>query len=240
MKFMIPLIPLISSLGSSSTSRLGHSAFTLHSPSPLSALRLRSRRNLHARLSPHLTAISLGELDVGVRITVEGTAVVWECSQTGEINVSSSSNIYTGAGYKPRLDHVPVINVTSPELEVAWHDVVARLVEEANPVVLARVPALRFFRPRASALRHGESAGSLQLETWVGVADVEVDGGASRSSGQSIEDDETGDVPWRRLDEGVAGTVSWLRGGQGVGEGAQREDGAQDCERVHVGFEDVG
>jgi hypothetical protein len=240
MKFMIPLIPLISSLGGSSASRLGHSAFTLHSPSPPSDLRLGSRRNLHARLSPHLTAISLGELDIGVRVAVEGTAVVRECSQTGEINVSSSSHIYTGAGYKPRLDHVPVINVTSPELEVAWHDVVARLVEEANPVVLARVPALRFFRPRASALRHGESAGSLQLETWVGVADVEVDGGASRSSGQSIEDDETGDVPWRRLDEGVAGTVSWLRGGQGVGEGAQREDGAQDCERVHVGLEDVG
>ena len=240
MKFMIPLIPLISSLGSSSTSRLGHSAFTLHSPSPLAVLRLGSHRNLHACLSPHLTAISLSELDVGVGIAVEGTAVVRECSQTGEINVSSSSHIYTGAGYKPRLDHIPVINITSPQLEVAWHDVVARLVEEANSVVLARVPALRFFRPRASALRHGESAGSLQLETWVGVADVEVDGGASRSSGQSIEDDETGDVPWRRLDEGVAGTVSWLRGGQGVGEGAQREDGAQDCERVHVGFEDVG
>ena len=116
----------------------------------------------------------------------------------------------------------------------------ARLVEEANSVVLARVPALRFFRPRASAPGHGESAGSLQLETWVGVADVEVDGGLSRSSGQSIEDDETGDVPWRRLDEGVAGTVSRVRGGQGVGEGAQREHGAQDCERVHVGFEDVG
>jgi hypothetical protein len=177
---------------------------------------------------------------VGVRIAVEGAAVVRECSQTGKISVSSSNHINFNAAFKPRLDHIPVISVTSPELEVARHDVVARLVEEAHPVVLARVPALRFFRPGASTLRHGESAGSLKLETMVSVTDMEANRGASWSSGQSVEDDEIEDVPWRRLDEGVAGTVSWLRGGKGVGEGAQGEDGAQSCERVHVGLEVVG
>jgi hypothetical protein len=117
------------------------------------------------------------------------------------------------------------------------HVVVARLVEKSNSVVIAWVPAGRFFRSCTSALRHGEAADGLKLEARVGVVDMEVDGGASRSSGQSIEDDEVGDMPWRSLDEGVAGTVSWLRGGKGVGEGAQGEDGAQDCERVHVGLE---
>jgi len=139
--------------------------------------------------------------------------------------------------FKPRLDHVPVVNITSPELEVAFHVVVTRLVEKINSVVIARVPAGRFFRSRTSALRHGEAADGLKLEARVGVVDMEVDGGASWSSGQSIEDDEVGDVPLRSLDESVAGTVSWLRGGKGVGEGAQGEDGAQDCERVHVGLE---
>jgi hypothetical protein len=153
----------------------------------------------------------------------------------------SAHRIYinTSANLKRLLDHIPAINVTSPELEIAWHDVVACLVEEAYPVVLARVPALRFFRPHASTLRHGESAGSLKLETLVCVTDMEADRGASWSSGQSIEDDEIGDVPWRRLDEGVARTVSWLRGWKGVGERAQGEDGAQDCEGVHVGLEVV-
>jgi hypothetical protein len=151
-----------------------------------------------------------------------------------------SYHINFNAAFKPRLDHIPVINVTSPELEIAWHDVVARLVEEAHSVVFAWVPALGFFRPRASALRHGESAGSLKLETMVCVTDMEANRGASWGGGQSIEDDKIGDVPRGRLDEGVARTVSWLRGGKGVREGAQGEDGAQGCERVHVGLEVVG
>jgi hypothetical protein len=182
---------------------------SLHSAHPTSASRLGSYRNLHARLSPHLTTVSIGRLDVGVGIAVEGAAVVRECSQTGKINVSSSDHIKAGAAFRPRLDNIPVISVTSPELEVTWHVVVARLVEEAHPVVLARVPTLRFFGSHASALRHSEAAGSLELETRIGVVDMEADRGASRSSGQSIEDDKTGDVPGRRLDEGVAGTVCW-------------------------------
>jgi hypothetical protein len=155
--------------------------------------------------------------------------------------VSSSCHINISAtAFRPCLDHIPFVKIASSELEVAWHIVVTRLIEEPNSVVLTRVPALRFLRSRASALRHSEPAGSLELETTVRVTDMEVDGGTSRSSRQSIEDDKVGDVPGRSLDEGVAGTVSWLRGGKGVGEGAQREDGAQDCERVHVGVEVVG
>jgi hypothetical protein len=195
---------------------------------------LGSYRNLHARLSPHLTTVSIGRLDVGVRITIEGAAVVRECSQTGKITVSSSYHINT---FKPRLDHVPIIKVTSPKLEVAWHTLVVRLVEESHPVVVTRLPALGFFRSLAGTLRHGEPAECLTLEARVGVADMEVDGGASRSSGQSIEDDKAGDVPWRSLNEGVAGAVLWRRGGKGEGESAQGQDGAHDCERVHVGLE---
>jgi hypothetical protein len=147
---------------------------------------LGSHRNLHARLSPHLTTVSIGRLDVGVRIAVEGAAVVREYSQTGGINVSSSNHVNT---FKPRLDHVPVINITSPKLEVAWHTVLVRLVEEPHLVVVARVPAGRFFRSRSSARRHGKAADGLKLEARVVVVDMEVDGRASWSSGQGIEDD---------------------------------------------------
>ena len=208
--------------------------------SHISTSSLGSHRNLHARLSPHLTTVRIGRLDVGVRITIEGAAVVRECSQTGKITVSSSYHINSNAAFELPLDHVPVINITSPKLKVTWHTIVVRLVEEPHPVVVTRVPALGFFRSRASALRHGEPARSLELEARVGVADMEVDGGASRSSGQSIEDDEAGDVPWRSLNEGVAGAVLCRRGGKGEGESAQGEDGAQDCDRVHVGLEVVG
>lgn len=93
----------------------------------------------------------------------------------------------------------------------------ARGVEKSQPVVLARVPALRFFGSRASALGHSETAGSLELEAGVGVADMEVDRGTDRSSGQNIEDNKVRDVPWGSLDEGVARAVFRVGGGKGVG-----------------------
>jgi hypothetical protein len=147
---------------------------------------LGSHRNLHARLSPHLTTVSIGRLDVGVRIAVEGAAVVRESSQTGGQCQLIKLCQHT---FKLRLDHVPVINITSPKLKVAWHTVLFRLVEEPHPVVFARVPAGRFFRSRTSARRHGKAADGLKLEARVVVVDMEVDGRASWSSGQGIEDD---------------------------------------------------
>jgi hypothetical protein len=189
--------------------------------SHISTSSLGSHRNLHARLSPHLTNVSIVRLDVGVRIAVEGAAVVREYSQTGKSLSAHHIISYHINTFKPRLDHVPIIKVTSPKLEVPWHTLVVRLVEESHPVVVTRLPALGFFRSLAGALRHGEPAECLKLEARVGVADMEVDGGASRSSGQSIEDDKAGDVPRRSLNEGVAGAVLWRRGGKGEGESAQ-------------------
>jgi hypothetical protein len=99
---------------------------------------------------------------------------------------------------------VPIVTVAPAQLKVS------QPVEEAHTFVVAGMPAVRVFGLRTCAGGHGEPAHGVEFETWVGVSDVEFDGGADWSGGLGVIDDYSRDVPGGILDESVASLLLWL------------------------------
>lgn len=144
---------------------LGH-----HSAHSVPTSRLRGDRHLHPRLGPYLTSTCRRNLEMGICVAIEGTSIVRRLTQA----------IYKHIRFDIVCSHhpfgiLPIIKITSPDLEAA------RLVEETDSSIIARMPALGLFWSGARADGHGDPARRVELQTRVGVGDVEVDGRAGRS-----------------------------------------------------------
>lgn len=126
---------------------------------------LRSDRNLHRRLRPYHSVVCRGDLKVSVGVAIEDTAVVRRRPKTARI---------VSQDFTPRTTKLwlisPIVFIAPAQLKVSWP------VQEAHSFVLTRVPAMRVFRLRACANGHGKIANGVEFETWVGVADVELNG----------------------------------------------------------------
>ena len=98
---------------------------------------------------------------------------------------------------------LPIVFIAPAQLEVS------QPIQEAHSLVFARVPAVRVFRLRPCAHRHGKPAHGVEFETWVGVADMELNGGADWGGRLGVVDDYSRDVPGSMLDESVTLLLLW-------------------------------
>ena len=134
-----------------------------------------------------------GDLKVSIRIAIEDTAVVRRRPKTAK-NVSQT---FIMRSTRPGVI-LPIVTVAPAQLKVS------QPIEEAHSFVFTSMPAVRVFGLRTCADGHGKPANGVEFETWVGVFDVEFDGGADWSGGLGVVDDYSRDVPGSILDESVA------------------------------------
>ena len=108
---------------------------------------MRSDRDLHRRLRPHHGVICSSGVEVSVGIAIENTAVVRRRAKTAKVVSHTSTLLIANL-----MLILPIVTIAPAQPKVP------RLIQEAHSLVFARVPAVRVFRLRACADRHGKLA----------------------------------------------------------------------------------